>query len=450
MTDWYHKSKDDGDDIPKILGLTASLSNKSVKEAEFKIDISKLEAVLDAETVTCDDTSNFVTLPETVLVKFGNNSDLPGADLRIKLERIIRESKQSLLEVKNCCVQNIMRSTPNENTRATAVDSLKKDYKFFSNDILGSAEVLMDLGLFSLLTMKECLLEDLSNKYSRSDLVFYDVGIRDEFHRETSACLNEVFNEIVYLFDNLPCTEKEKLVKYSSSKVLKLIEILEMKGYSSCSTKEMRCIIFVERKLHARALQYLLWKMELRSVVDVGFIHSSNAGKNVKDPRDREDICGEKRKMSETLKKFREGKVNVLVSTSVVEEGIDVPSCNLVIKFDFPMTYRSYVQSRGRARQKDSKYFLMVEHGDKDKVDQYEEFLKLDEVKIKECKKNNSGDLMNLASVDDKEEHYSTTVARIGGTQALGLLHQYLQKITVDRFTRLTPAWTVKVGLLYI
>ena len=91
----------------------------------------------------------------------------------------------------------------------------------------------------------------------------------------------------------------------------------------------------------------------------------------------------------------------------------------------------------------------MVEHGDKDKVDQYEEFLKLDEVKIKECKKNNSEDL-HIDIVEDKEEYYSTTVARIGGTQALGLLHQYLQKITVDRFTRLTPAWTVKVGLLYI
>ena len=40
--------------------------------------------------------------------------------------------------------------------------------------------------------------------------------------------------------------------------------------------------------------------------------------------------------MKETLRKFRKGAVNVIVSTSVVEEGIDVPSCNLVVKFDFP------------------------------------------------------------------------------------------------------------------
>ena len=150
------------------------------------------------------------------------------------------------------------------------------------------------------------------------------------------------------------------------------------------SSKEMRCIIFVERKLTARALVYLIWKMKISSVLDVGFIHSSNAGRNVKDPRDREEICHEARKMSGTLARFRTGEVNVLVSTSVVEEGIDVPSCNLVVKFDFPQTFRSYVQSRGRARQKGSKYFLMIEDGDAEKVKTYEEWVRVYDMSIKD------------------------------------------------------------------
>ena len=37
------------------------------------------------------------------------------------------------------------------------------------------------------------------------------------------------------------------------------------------------------------------------------------------------------------------------MSTNVVEEGLDVRSCNLVIKFDFPDNFRSGPTSRARA-----------------------------------------------------------------------------------------------------
>lgn len=52
---------------------------------------------------------------------------------------------------------------------------------------------------------------------------------------------------------------------------------------------------------------------------------------------------------------------NLLVGTSVLEEGIDIPKCNLVIHFDVPQVYRSYVQSKGRARAQDAYYILMIE-----------------------------------------------------------------------------------------
>ena len=35
--------------------------------------------------------------------------------------------------------------------------------------------------------------------------------------------------------------------------------------------------------------------------------------------------------------------------------------------------------------------------------------------------------------------------ARIDGSQAVRLIHKYIQKIPVDRFTRLTAAWKYKV-----
>lgn len=41
-------------------------------------------------------------------------------------------------------------------------------------------------------------------------------------------------------------------------------------------------------------------------------------------------------------------------ATSVAEEGLDIPDCNLVVRFDLYHTLIQYVQSRGRARHSDS------------------------------------------------------------------------------------------------
>jgi len=49
-----------------------------------------------------------------------------------------------------------------------------------------------------------------------------------------------------------------------------------------------------------------------------------------------------------------------MVASDVLEEGIDIPKCNLVVKFDLPKNYRSYIQSKGRARHRSSKYYIMV------------------------------------------------------------------------------------------
>jgi len=53
-------------------------------------------------------------------------------------------------------------------------------------------------------------------------------------------------------------------------------------------------------------------------------------------------------------------QVNIIVATSILEEGLDVQTCNLVIRFDPCPTVCSFIQSRGRARMQNSDYILMV------------------------------------------------------------------------------------------
>jgi len=57
--------------------------------------------------------------------------------------------------------------------------------------------------------------------------------------------------------------------------------------------------------------------------------------------------------------------VNLLISTAVAEEGMDVPAANCIIRFDPIQTPVSLIQGRGRARQEDSSFVVMEERQDR-------------------------------------------------------------------------------------
>jgi len=71
----------------------------------------------------------------------------------------------------------------------------------------------------------------------------------------------------------------------------------------------------------------------------------------------------------EIIKKFREGEYNVLVATSVAEEGLDVPSTDLVVFYEpIPSEIRS-IQRKGRAgRRRIGKVVILIAKGTKDEA----------------------------------------------------------------------------------
>ncbi|EAU81005.1 hypothetical protein CC1G_03181 [Coprinopsis cinerea okayama7 len=68
-----------------------------------------------------------------------------------------------------------------------------------------------------------------------------------------------------------------------------------------------------------------------------------------------------KQSQDSTLSSFRLGIHNLILATSVAEEGLDIPACGSVIRWDPPPNMASWIQSRGRARRKRSTFTLMYD-----------------------------------------------------------------------------------------
>ncbi|KAL0947558.1 hypothetical protein HGRIS_013651 [Hohenbuehelia grisea] len=77
----------------------------------------------------------------------------------------------------------------------------------------------------------------------------------------------------------------------------------------------------------------------------------------------------------DVVKMFRDGELDILIATSVAEEGLDFPACSLIIRFDPLQHMVGYVQSRGRARSKvDSKFIVMIQQNDESQIARYRLF----------------------------------------------------------------------------
>lgn len=66
---------------------------------------------------------------------------------------------------------------------------------------------------------------------------------------------------------------------------------------------------------------------------------------------------------SETINNFRHGRLNLLISTTVAEEGLDIPECNLVVRYGLLTNEIAQQQATGRARATDSIYSLVALQG---------------------------------------------------------------------------------------
>ncbi|KAL5008233.1 hypothetical protein ScPMuIL_013814 [Solemya velum] len=204
-------------------------------------------------------------------------------------------------------------------------------------------------------------------------------------------------------------------------------------------------IIFVEYQYVAFALNKFIeevcaWDEQLCFVkshhITGQGLRSSDSKKNSRTYKRQEDI----------LRKFRMQELNLLVSTNVLEEGVDVPKCNLIIRFDLPKDYRSYSHSKGRARAREAQYLLLVEP---EQVERFEADLAvykgIEQVLVGRLKDKDDSDSSD-SGCEDLVPPYVTSEEeglKVTMETAISIVNRYCAKLPSDAFTHLTPKCVV-------
>ncbi|KAL4713182.1 hypothetical protein ACJJTC_018827 [Scirpophaga incertulas] len=253
-----------------------------------------------------------------------------------------------------------------------------------------------------------------------------------------------------------------KIVKHSSPKILHLLNIL--KEYNpntynnsgvpmkvNVNRKPLSAIIFTKERFTSKVVYNILKEAKDANPEEFGFLnHDFIVGFNVNPLKCTREQHYLKKCYQKALLKFCNKELNCLISTSVIEEGVDIHQCLLVLRYDPPLEYRSYIQSKGRARNATSSFVLMIEEQMRQKfTKQYEGFQDIEryiqKILVGRTSERNAPTLEDIQEglYDDVEipPYITEQGNHLSAISAISLLNRYCSTLPHDQFTVITPMW---------
>ncbi|KAL5698800.1 endoribonuclease Dicer [Ranunculus cassubicifolius] len=134
----------------------------------------------------------------------------------------------------------------------------------------------------------------------------------------------------------------------------------------------------------------------------------------------------------ENLGLFGAQQLNLLVATRVGEEGLDIQTCCLVVRFDLPETVASFIQSRGRARMSQSEYSFLVERDNHNELNLIKHFMSEEARMVEEITSRTSEETFDTPG--EANYRVPSTGACISAGYSVSLLHRYCSKLPHDEF----------------
>ncbi|XP_073295374.1 endoribonuclease Dicer homolog 1 isoform X1 [Primulina huaijiensis] len=477
MSEFYHTTPKEK--RPSVFGMTASPVNlKGVSsQVDCAVKIRNLESKLDSVVCTIKDRKELekhVPMPSEVVVEYDKASSLWSLHEKIKqMEQTVEEaarsssrrSKWQFMGARDAGAKEELRQVygVSERTESDGAANLIQKLRAI-NYALG------ELGQWCAYKVAHAFLTALQNderanhqldiKFQESYLVtvvsLLQCNLSEGAISENNATGSDMDDASVNGNEPNELEEGELATSHIVSggehvdviigaavadgkvtpKVQSLIKILLKYQH----TEDFRAIIFVERVVAALVLPKVFMELPSLSFVKSASLIGHNNSQEMRTSQ-----------MQDTIARFRDGRVTVLVATSVAEEGLDIRQCNVVIRFDLAKTVLAYIQSRGRARKPGSDYILMVERENLSHVAflknarNSEETLRKEAIErtdishLKDTCSINSGE-----AVDGTMYQVQSTGAVVSLNSAVGLIHFYCSQLPSDRYSILHPEFTIK------
>ncbi|XP_063432540.1 antiviral innate immune response receptor RIG-I-like [Mytilus trossulus] len=234
------------------------------------------------------------------------------------------------------------------------------------------------------------------NVYNEALIIYEDARVKDatNYLEDKMYDLNEgiIKNEIDDTMKRLYDITKPMFVACIDDKSYENPKLKELKSVIFKMLREKRdsrIIVFIKTRDLADAM--VNWMREtdgLDRLKPHKFVGAQAAG--AKGGMTKKD-------QTEILKLFKDGNRQIVCATSVAEEGLDIPTCNLVIRYDHVTNETAMIQSRGRGRAEGCQFIIIA--SEKRKTAEKEEINEIREEIMKEAIEDIQSDIK-----DNKEE----------------------------------------------
>lgn len=208
------------------------------------------------------------------------------------------------------------------------------------------------------------------------------------------------------------------------------------------------CIVHVRRRVLAKVIALWLDKIS-RNYSEYSFIKPNYTVGSTRKHRNRMAVDNFDLHHEASVRDFRFGNSNVLVTSAIVERCTDMPRCSLVVSFDIPARFSDFIQAKGNCRYDSSKYVVilnnLLEVNPKEKLLNYINMERL----LNNVNKKHNLESDEASMVESLEKLYPAYPSKNSKTPAtiwrsIGIINKYCTKLPSDSFTKLSPEWIIK------